>query len=144
MNHRSRNSKRAETQATLSSSRLWRRPTPLIAITVGLGAAIVGELLQQKGITAPYFEIGFTGILLLWLLLAGFRPEWRRIRYWLALLGIVVSHIALWVYLERRIGHMGFVPKFAMVSLELVIGATLIAKLIPEDTQAMVEYIARW
>jgi hypothetical protein len=101
-------------------------------------------LLRQKGIASPYFETGFTGVLVLWLLMAGFRPEWKRFRYWLVLLGIAASHIALWIYLERRIEHLGFVPMFALVSGEVVLGATLIAKLIPEDTQLMLEYIKRW
>jgi len=140
----SKYSKHEDAKALPWFSRLWRRPTRVIAWVVGLGAAIVGELLKQNGIASPYFETGFTGILVLWVLMAGFRPEWKRFRYWLVLLGITASHIALWVYLERRIGHLGFVPMFALVSGEVLLGATLVAKLIPEDTQLMLEYIRRW
>jgi len=128
----SKYSKHEDAKALPWFSRLWRRPTRVIAWVVGLGAAIVGELLKQNGIASPYFETGFTGILVLWVLMAGFR------------LGITASHIALWVYLERRIGHLGFVPMFALVSGEVLLGATLVAKLIPEDTQLMLEYIRRW
>ena len=110
----SKYSKHEDAKALPWFSRLWRRPTRVIAWVVGLGAAIVGELLKQNGIASPYFETGFTGILV------------------------------LWVYLERRIGHLGFVPMFALVSGEVLLGATLVAKLIPEDTQLMLEYIRRW
>lgn len=58
--------------------------------------------------------------------------------------GIAVLHIAFWLYIEHRTGHLGFIPMFTLVAVELVVGAALIMKLIPEDFEVMRAYIRRW
>ena len=128
MSQASKRKKRNDGHSVLS-----RRLTRFVAIGIGLAAAIIGEGLQSKGLSQSYVETGLTTLLLLWALLAAFRPEWRRSRYWLAMLGIAVLHISFWLYIERRTGQLGFIPMFTLVAVELVVGAALIMKLIPED-----------
>ena len=101
-------------------------------------------MLQHKGVTEVYLETAFTGLLVLWGLLAAFRPEWRHSRHWFVLLGIVVAHAALWILVERRVGHVGFIPMFTVVVVEFAIGAAVVVRVIPEDVQAVLDYIRRW
>jgi hypothetical protein len=127
-----------------SYSRLWGRPTHLAIFAFAAICFVVGEVLQNKGVAKPYVETGFTLVVLMWALLAAFRPEWRRFRYWFAMLGMAVCHTGLAGLVERRAGHLGFVSMFSLVAVEFAIGATVIMVLIPEDVEVMRDYIRRW
>jgi hypothetical protein len=115
-----------------------------MAIAVAALAALLGEVLHGRGIHQTYLEIAFTGLVILWSLLAAFRPEWRRLRYWSALLVAMVVHVCLWVFIEQRTGHLGFFPMFGLVVAEFLTAVTAITLLIPEDAQVMLDYIRRW
>lgn len=82
--------------------------------------------------------------MLLWLLITGFRPEWRRVRFWIVIAAITGVHLGVWIFLANRLDRFGFGLMFILVVVELVLGASLIAKSIPEDEQVMLDYIARW
>ena len=137
-------SEQRESAKRSAYSRIWRRPGRLAAITVGLLAAVIGAVLQGHGFGRKYSDIGITTVLLVWLLLAGFRPEWHRMRYWLVLSAIVAAHLAGWIYLTSAIEHVGFPLMFAIVIAELVVAGTLIVKVIPEDESVMRDYVNRW
>lgn len=136
--------RRSETDDKKSDSWLWHRPSRFVAGCVGLFAATVGWILQSWGARGAYFETAFTGLIVLWCLLSAFRSEWRRSRFWVVVSVISGLHIFLWLYLERRSGHIGFALMFVVVVLELVLGATAVVKTIPEDQQIMGEQIRRW
>jgi hypothetical protein len=136
----SRNSKTTSSVPSV----LWRRPGRFVAIAVGAVAAILGEVLHGRGIGHMHLETAFTALLLLWALLAAFRPEWRRLRYWFAIFAAMVGHVILWVFIEQRTGHLGFFPMFGLVVAEFLLVITVIALLIPEDAQDMLDYIRRW
>lgn len=57
---------------------------------------------------------------------------------------ITGSHVALWLFLEKRTGHLGFVPMFTLFVVEIIVGATLIFKVIPDDAEVMRNYIKQW
>ena len=86
----------------------------------------------------------FGTLILVWLLLSYFRPEWHRCRFWVAMVTVTTLHLCLWSYLAKRIDRFGFGLMFILVIVELVLAATLITKLIPEDQQAMADYGKRW
>jgi hypothetical protein len=136
--------KRLKANHPRSYSRLWQRPTRFVAISLGAAAAVIGIVLQRNGTSGVYVETAFTAVLLLWVLLAAFRPEWRRSRYWLAMAVIMGSHVALWLSLERRTGHLGFVPMFALLVVEIIIAAALVFKAMPDDAEVTRDYIRRW
>jgi hypothetical protein len=102
------------------------------------------HLHRKVGISWKYSEVAFGTAIVLWALLSGFRPEWRRARYWLVLAAVVGVHLWGWLYLARRIDRFGFALMFLLVVVELAIGASLISKLIPEDEEGMLDYINRW
>jgi hypothetical protein len=57
---------------------------------------------------------------------------------------IVVVHLTGWVYLANRIERFGFGLMFLLVIVEIMLGASVILKAIPEDYAIMVDYIYRW
>jgi hypothetical protein len=112
--------------------------------SVGLISALISLFLQQQGVSWKYSETGFGTIILVWCLLSVFRPEWQRRRFWLVMAAIVVAHLTGWVYLTNRIERFGFGLMFLLVVVEIMVGATVVLKAIPEDYQVMVDYIHRW
>jgi hypothetical protein len=123
---------------------MWNRPGRLAAISVGVAIGIIGLFLQQRGVSWKYSEAGLGTILLVWCLLSVFRPEWHRRRFWLVMSGIVLVHLTGWVYLANRMERFGFALMFILVIVEIMLGASVILKAIPEDYQLMVDYIYRW
>jgi hypothetical protein len=119
------------------------RPSRLVTISFGIAASVVGIFLEQYGVSWKYSEIGFGTIILVFCLLSGFRPEWQRRRFWLVMAVIVVPHLTGWVYLANRIERFGFALGFILLIGEIVVGAGMIFKAIPEDYQVMVDYIYR-
>jgi hypothetical protein len=140
----SRFSEQHESPKRIEYSRLWRRPSRVAAIVVGLSAAVVGAVLQEHGFGWKYSDVGITTVLLVWFLLAGFRPAWHRVRYWLLLCAIVAAHVVGWVRLTSSIEHIGFPLMFGIVIVEVFVAATLIMRAIPEDEKVMGDYINRW
>ena len=136
-------SEQREPAKRIGYSRVWHRPGRLAAFIVGLLAAVIGAVLQGHGFRWKYSDIGFTTVLLVWFLLAGFRPEWHRVRYWLVSSAIVAAHLAVWIRLTSTIEHTGFPLMFVIVIAELVVAETLIVKAIPEDQSVMSDYINR-
>lgn len=137
-------SEQRESATRIGYSRIWRRPGRLAVIAVGLLAAVIGAVLQGQGFGWKYSDIGITTVLLVWFLLAGFRPEWHRVRYWLVLSATVVAHLVGWIQLTSTKVHIGFPLMFVIVIAELVVAAILIVKVIPEDQSVMSDYINRW
>ena len=137
-------SEQRESGRRIGYSRIWRRPGRLAAVAVGLLVAVIGAVLEGHGYGWKYSDIGITTVLLVWFLLAGFRPEWHRVRYWLVSSAIVAAHLVGWIRLTSTINHIGFPLMFAIVIAELVVAATLIVKTIPEDENVMSDYINRW
>ena len=125
-------------------SRFWSRPSRTIVVLFGLLGTVISGILDQKGIPWKYSEVVFGTLLLLWLLLSGFRPEWRRARYWIAMAVTTALHLWLWLFLVSRIDRFGFALMFVLVIVELTVAGSVIAKLIPEDEKAMLEHIQRW
>jgi hypothetical protein len=125
-------------------SPFWHRPARVIAILTGLAGAITSLWLESEGIRWKYSEVGFGTLMLLWLLLSGFRPEWRRIRFWIVMAGLTAAHLAAWIFLANKVERLGFGLMYILIVAELVLGASLIAKAIPEDEQAMLAHIGRW
>jgi len=76
-------------------------------------------------------------------LLSIFRPEWHRPRFWMVMAAIISVHLAGWVYLANRIERFGVGLMFLMVIVELMVGASVILKAIPDDYATMLEYIHR-
>ncbi len=111
---------------------------------MGLTGGIISLWLESKGSRWKYSEVGFGTLMLLWLLLTGFRPEWRRIRFWIVMASLTVGHLALWIFIANKVERFGFGLMFMLIVAELVLGASLIAKAIPEDEQIMLAHIARW
>lgn len=126
------------------SSRIPNRPGRLSAILVGLAASVISLFLEKQGVSWKYSETGLGTILLVWCLLSAFRPEWHRRRFWLLMAAIVVAHLAVWVYLAHSIDRFGFISMFILVIVEIILGAGVILRAIPEDYQVMVDYIDRW
>lgn len=127
-----------------SRSRMWNRPGRAVAISVGLMAGLISLFLQQQGVSWKYLETGLGTILLVWCLLSAFRPEWPKRRFWGVIAAIVVAHLIGWVYLTNRIERFGLGLMFLLVVVEIVLGAIVVLKAIPEDYQVMVDYIHRW
>ena len=107
-------------------------------------AAAIGWVLQSHGFGWKYSDVGITTVILVWFMLAGFRPEWRRLRYWLILSVMLAAHVAGWLALASSVEHLGFPLMFVIVVAELVAAATLTVKAIPEDERVMSDYIGRW
>jgi hypothetical protein len=128
----------------ITYSRFWHRPARIVAVFVGLAGSIISLWLERKGIRWKYSEVGFGTVLLVWLLITSFRPEWRRLRFWIVMVGITSVHLVVWIFLSNRLDRFGLGLMFLLVVGELVLGASLIAKIIPEDEQVMLDYIARW
>ena len=137
-------SEQREFAKRIGYSRIWRRPGRLAAVVVGLLAAVIGAVLEGHGFGWKYSDIGITTVALVWFLLAGFRPEWHRVRYWLVSSAILAAHLAGWVRLTRTVEHIGFPLMFAIVIAEILVAATLMVKAIPEDESVMSDYINRW
>ena len=137
-------SQQRESVQRIGCSRIGRRPGRLAAVSVGVFAAVIGAVLRGHGFDWKYSDIGITTLLLVWFLLAGFRPEWPRVRYWLVSSAIVAAHLAGWIRLTSSIEHVGFPLMFAIVIAEFLVAATLIVKAIPEDESVMSDYINRW
>jgi hypothetical protein len=123
---------------------LWKRPRRGAGVLIGLAAAAVGIFLGEHGVGWKYSEVGVGTVLLLWCLLAVFRPEWHRCRFWGAIAAIVALHLSGWIYLANRINHFGFALMFLFVIIEIVLGAAVILRVIPEDYSIMVDHIHRW
>ena len=123
---------------------MWSRPGRLIAISVGIIAGLISLVLQEYGVGWKYSEIFFGTILLVWCLLSIFRPEWHRQRFWPAMIAIVAVHLTGWTYLANRIERFGFVFMFLLIIVEIMLGAGVILKSIPEDYGVMVDHIHRW
>jgi hypothetical protein len=115
-----------------------------VAVVDSQGKLIMESILQQHGVSWKYSETGLGTILLVWCLLSAFRPEWRKRRFWLVMAGIVVLHLIGWVSLASRIERFGFALMLLLVIVEIMLGASVILKAIPEDYQVMVDYIHRW
>ena len=130
--------------AQQKASRMLNRPGRVAGILVGLAAFVVGLLLDKQGVSWKYSETGLGTIMLLWCLLSAFRPEWHRRRFWIVLAAIITAHLAGWVYLAQRIERFGFILMFILIIVEIMLGAGVILRAIPEDYQVMVDYIYRW
>jgi hypothetical protein len=57
---------------------------------------------------------------------------------------IILAHLAGWVYLTNRIERFGFGWMFLLVIVELMVGASVVLKAIPEDYATMVDYLQHW
>lgn len=125
-------------------SRFWRRPSRTVTIAFAIAGSVVSFALERKGIRWKYSETAFGTIMLVWLLLSGFRPEWRKARYWVALAFITALHLLLWLFLASRVERFGLGLMFVLLVAELALGATLLAKVMPEDETTMLDYLQRW
>jgi hypothetical protein len=125
-------------------SRFWHRPARIVAVLAGIAGAIISLWLERRGIRWKYSEVGFGTVMLLWLLITGFRPAWSRLRFWMVMTAITAVHLAVWISLANKFDRFRFGVMFVLLVAELVLGASLIAKAIPEDEQVMLDYIARW
>jgi hypothetical protein len=123
---------------------MLHRPGRAAAALVGLVGSVIGIVLETRGIAWKYSEIGFGTLMLAWLLLSGFRPEWRRARFWMSMTAILAIHLAVWISLATRIDRFHFGPMLILLAVELVLGASLIAKAIPEDERIMLQYVDKW
>ena len=119
----------------------WKRPSRLAAISLGLVGAAIGICLEHYGVSWKYSETGFGSLLLVWGLVSLFRPEWHRPRFWLVVSALLILHLIGWMYLARRIVHFGFALMFVLVVVEIMLGAWLILKAIPEDNTTILKYI---
>jgi hypothetical protein len=106
--------------------------------------AVVGIFLEEHGLVWKYSEVAVGTVLLVWFLLAAFRPEWHRRRFWGAIGAIATLHLSGWIYLANRIHHFGFALMFLLLITEITLGAGLILRMIPEDYSVMVDRIYRW
>ena len=125
-------------------SRVWNRPNWVLTTLIALGALCVSVLMEKLGVSWKYSEIWCGTAILLWLLLSFFRPEWRRLRFWMVLAAIIGMHLCGWAFLAARIERFGFALMFVLLVVELVLGASLIAKAIPEDERSMLDHIDGW
>ncbi len=124
-------------------SGLWGRRARIIVGSFGVLAALLTFFLQRHGVDRKYSEIGFGTFLLLLLLLSAFRPVWNRLRFWAVLGVILATHLAGWTFLATRTEHFSFLPMFIILVIEVALGASVIAKAIPEDERTVLDYVDR-